>query len=67
MGEEEMTLLPLPPCQQWQAGELTQRSFEQESWPCPSPAAALERAGPVLYLGITVELALSAGVASEPA
>ena len=33
----------------------------QESWPCPSPAVALERAGPVPHLGSTAELALGVG------
>lgn len=59
-----MSSLTLPPCQQWQPGELSQMSSEQERWPCLSPATALERAGPILHLGITVELGV--GDASEP-
>ena len=48
----------------------------QERWPevirveelsLPSPAVALERAGPVYHLGSTVELALVVGVWGEPA
>ena len=32
-----------------------------QNWPCPSPAAALGRAGPEPRLGSTVELTLSTG------
>jgi hypothetical protein len=40
----------------WQAGDLAPRSWEQESWPCPSPTAALLRADPPSHLGSIVEL-----------
>ena len=37
----------------------------QESWPCPSPPAALGRAGPAPCLGSTVELVLNVGFSDE--
>jgi hypothetical protein len=43
-----------------QAGELTLRSWEQESCPCPSLAIALGRAVPTPCLSNTVELVLLA-------
>ena len=39
--------------------------MREESWPCPSPAAALGRLGQALGLGSTVELTLVAGFAGE--
>lgn len=43
-------------------GELTWRSSEWESWPCPSPVAALGRVGPLPHLGSSVELTLNVRV-----
>lgn len=52
-GQERDTSLSLAPSHQWQVEDLTLRSWEQESCLCPSPAAALPRAGPVPPLGST--------------
>jgi hypothetical protein len=43
-----------------QVGELAPKSWEQESWLYPSPAAALRRLGPAPYLDNTVEFPLAA-------
>jgi hypothetical protein len=40
----------LMPCPLRQAGTLTLKSSEWESWPCPSPTVALRRADPVSYM-----------------
>lgn len=54
------------PSHLWQAaGELALRSSEQKSWPCPSPAVAFRRAGPVPCMSSTGELALDVGVAGH--
>ena len=46
--------------------EVALGSLKQESWPCPSPAAAFRRAGSGPHLGSRIELALALGVAGEP-
>lgn len=58
---------PLPPCYLWQVGKLALESREQENIPCPSPAAALQRAGSAPPLGSTVDLALDVEVVGKPA
>lgn len=50
-------LLPTP-CQLQQVGEPASGAREPKSWPCPSPATTIGRAGHVPGLGRTVELAL---------
>ena len=57
--EGEMTL-PHTFWQLWQAEEQAPKS-EQESCPCPSPALALRKVGPVPSLGNTLELAMEVG------
>lgn len=46
---------PTPPHLLWQVGELVLRSEEQESNPCPSPAAAFGRVGSAPCLVNTVK------------
>lgn len=63
MGEEEM---PSPSLllasYSRQVSRAGQRLSEQESYFCSSPAAAFRREDPVLHLGSTEELTLTAGV-----
>lgn len=53
------------PCYLQQARELALGSREQESYLCPSPAAALGTLGPALQLDSTVELTLDVGIVDE--
>ena len=65
LSKEEILSPALAPLHLQQAGELALRSSELESWSCPSLAAALGRAGPVLALSSTVEVALDTRVAGD--
>lgn len=46
------------PCLLCKVGEMASEAWEWESWSCPSPTAALGRAGPAPQLSKTVELSL---------
>lgn len=58
MDEREGPHFPLTLHHLQQLGDLALRSQEQGSCPCPSPAAALRRAGSEPHLENTVELTL---------
>lgn len=65
---------PLPPTAHRRVGpeviratELYLGSSEQQSWPCPSPTAALREAVSAPYLDNTVELLLDVGVVGKQA
>jgi hypothetical protein len=60
--EDKTPSISLAPHHLQQAGNLAPESREQESWPCPSSAAALGRVGPAPGLGNRVELTLVAGM-----
>lgn len=61
--------IPLPSLCTDSGGRLkrwTPTGSQEKICPCPSPAAALGRAGPAPCLGNTRELGLGAGDAGEP-
>ena len=63
-GDTLLSILALSPV----AGRRVSLGLsKRESWPCPSPDAALGRASPAPYLGSTVEPALDVGTVGEPA
>jgi hypothetical protein len=66
-GKREIPLPPPHPSPSATGRKAVPRSSEWQSWPCPSPAAALRRAGPAPHLGNTVKLALNVGVVGDPA